>query len=460
MSVRRFARVALAAGVSVSLTTAIAYAAGPGSAGIGDPYFPTYGNGGYDVTSYDIDITYVPAGTTVKGTTTIKATATQDLTRFNLDLLLTASSVTVNGTKAKFAKSDPHELVVTPAATIRKGSSMTVKVVYSGQPRTISYAGVASPWVGSGTESMALGEPEIAAWWFPSNDHPRDKASYNFTFRVPKGLEAIGNGKLVSKTTSGSTDVWKWSMPQPMAPYLAFMAIGQYAVTKGTTAGRPYVVAVSQKLPSGLRSTITKDLMKTPSIINWEATQFGPYPFDIVGGVVPLDDFGYALETQSRPVDTKGFWGGGSNLSVVVHENAHQWFGDSVSVNNWKDIWLNEGFATYATWMYDEAHGGPTTAQRFEAAYASADWSGRVADPGRDHIYDELVYTRGALTLHALRSRIGAPAFGTLLRTWTSTYAGKNATTADFAAMAERVSTKELSAFFTDWLYEEGKPAR
>lgn len=109
-------------------------------------------------------------------------------------------------------------------------------------------------------------------------------------------MEAIGNGKLVSKTTSGSTDVWKWSMPQPMAPYLAFMAIGQYAVTKGTTAGRPYVVAVSQKLDSGLRSTITKDLMKTPSIINWEATQFGPYPFDSVGGVVPRDNFGYALE--------------------------------------------------------------------------------------------------------------------------------------------------------------------
>lgn len=466
MSSRRFARVA-AVGATLSLTTAtVAYAAGPGSAGIGDPYYPTYGNGGYDVSHYALDITYVPAGTTIKGKAAITATATQDLTSFNLDLLLTASAVTVNGKTASFRKSDPHELVVTPASVIRKGATMTITVAYSGQPRGISYGGVPSPWIGSGTEALALGEPEIAAWWYPSNDHPRDKATYDMTFRVPTGLEAIGNGTLVSKTTSGTTDVWKWSMPQPMATYLAFMAIGQYSVAKGTSGGRPYLVAIAQKAGAGMAAAAKADLMKTPSIINWEASQFGPYPFDTVGGVVPSMSFGYALETQSRPVYTPDFWAGGSNLFVVVHENAHQWFGDAVSVHNWKDIWLNEGFATFAEYLYAEHAGVATTnellAQNYQQ-YAATDtwfWGVRLTDPGKHNEFDGAVYDRGAMTLAALRNRLGAPTVSKILKTWVANRKGGDGTVVQFEALAAQISGQDLSGFFQHWLVDRTKPAK
>ncbi len=462
---RRTVRVAATAAV-LSLTVATAaYAAGPGAAGIGDPYYPTYGNGGYDVSHYAIDVTYVPSSTTVQGRATITATATQDLTSFNLDLLLTASKVTVNGKAATFRKSDPHELVVTPASILRKGTKMTVEVVYAGQPRGISYAGVSSPWNGSGTETLALGEPEIAAWWYPSNDHPRDKATFDLTYRVPKGLEAIGNGTLVSKTTVGTQDVWKWRVPQPMATYLAYMAIGQYSLYRGTSAGRPYVIAINQKGDQSLAAVAKADIMKTPQIINWEVTQFGPYPFDRVGGVVPSMDFGYALETQTGPVYTQGFWSAGSNMSVVVHENAHQWFGDSVSVHNWKDIWLNEGFASYAEMLYAEHTGQGTTNQLLKQMYneyPASDtyfWGVRLTDPGKHNEFNGAEYERGAMALAALRNRVGAATMTNILKTWAAQRKGGNGAVTDFEALAARISGQNLGGFFQHWLVDRKKPA-
>ncbi|MFN8099918.1 MAG: M1 family metallopeptidase [Dermatophilaceae bacterium] len=467
MSIRRRTARLVAASAALSLTTAtVAYAAGPGAAGIGDPYYPTYGNGGYDVSHYALDVTYVPATTTVQGRATITATATQDLTSFNLDLLLTASRVTVNGKAATFTKGDRHELVVTPASVLRKGTAMTVEVAYSGRPQGISYGEVSSPWIGGNTEALALGEPEIAAWWYPSNDHPRDKATFDMTFRVPKGLEAIGNGLLVSKATVGSTDVWRWSVRQPMATYLAFMAIGQYSVSRGTSAGRPYVVAINQRGDQTAAGYARRDIMKTPQVINWEATQFGPYAFDRVGGVVPSMDFGYALETQTGPVYTQGFWGGGSNMFVVVHENAHQWFGDSVSVHNWKDIWLNEGFATYAEMLYAEHTGQGTTNQLLKQMYdeyAAGDtyfWGVRLTDPGKHNEFNGAVYERGAMALAALRHRIGAPALTRILKTWTAQKKGGNGTVEEFEALATKISGQNLGGFFQHWLVDRRKPAQ
>ena len=460
--------VALAAGLGV-IGTAVGPIAGYGRPGIGDSLYPTYGNGGYDVQHYAIGIGYDPATRRLTGTTTVTATATKALTRFDLDLVLTARSVSVNGQPATFAQSTTTtparnyggELVVRPKVAVDKGSTMTVVVTYDGSPSTRLVSGF-TPWVTTTTGAVALGEPESAAWWFPSNDHPRDKATYDISVTVPSALTAIANGVLVGQSTSGGATTWHWREASPMATYLAFAAIGQYTLTTGTAAGRPFYTAVATQV--GKYGVAAKaDLARTPEVVAWESTVFGPYPFDAVGGVVPDGDFGYALETQSKPVYDRVFWRGGSAMYVVVHENAHQWFGDTVSVNQWKDIWLNEGFATYAEWLWSEHQGQGTAQAVFDATYsrAAADlfWTVPIGNPTIPQTFGSAVYDRGAMTLNALRVRLGDPAFFALLKDWVSQRQGGTASTAQFIALAEAESGLDLTSFFQAWLFSPTKPA-
>ncbi|MCA0293585.1 MAG: M1 family metallopeptidase [Actinobacteria bacterium] len=460
---RTAAGLAGASAVAMLTATAASAVPSPGAGGIGDPYYPAYGNGGYNVSNYNLFVDYIPGTGRITGTAVITAKATQDLSSFNLDLMLTAKSVTVNGKAAEFAKPDPHELVVKPSLPINNGSTMVVKVKYTGIPSKLSYGGI-KPWIGSGTEALALGEPEIAAWWFPSNDHPRDKASFDMTFTVPKGLEAIGAGDFVGKTSGTTKDTWKWRSPSPMATYLAFMAIGQYDVLTGTANQRPYTTAITASRSDVAVTRARTDLLRTPEVINWSAAQFGPYPFKQVGGVLAPMDTGFALETQQRPVYTPSFWGGGSNIYVVAHENAHQWFGDSVSVKNWRDIWLNEGFATYAEFLWSDKHGEGTTNQLLEGYYAELGgdaefWKLPISNPGAHNEFAWQVYIRGGMALAALRNRVGAEDMTKILKAWTASKKGGNGSIPEFTSLAERISGEELSAFFDNWLTKRVKPA-
>ena len=462
----RRATTAAAFGTAVGMLTATGALAGggtPGAGGIGDPYYPAYGNGGYNVSNYDLYVDYVPASGRVTGTAVITAKATQDLSSFNLDLVLSAKTVTVNGKPAEFAKPDQHELVVKPATMLKNGSTMVVKVTYTGIPSKISYNGI-SPWIGSGSEALALGEPEIAAWWFPSNDHPRDKATYSMTFTVPKGLEAIGPGDFMGKTSGTTKDTWKWVSPKPMAPYLAFMAVGQYDLLTGTMNKRPYTTAITTQNTTAAVTRAKKDVLRTPEVTNWAAAQFGPYPFKEVGGVIAEQSTGFALENQQRPVYTVDFWGGGSNIYVVVHEMAHQWFGDSVSVRNWRDIWLNEGFATYAEFLWSDKHGEGTTNQLLEENYQSFSgeptfWQLPISNPGPRQEFSWQVYLRGGMTLAALRNRVGEEKLTQILQTWTSSHQYGNGSIAQFTSLAERISGQDLDSFFRAWLTARTKPA-
>ncbi|WP_374238239.1 M1 family metallopeptidase [Actinoplanes sp. DH11] len=460
--------------LTAALTTALVLAGTPASAapapggpGVGDDYYPDYGNSGYDVSHYDIRLRYTPATDRLTGTTTILATATQDLSRLNLDFLLDVSSVRVNNRPAAFTRQGEHELVVTPARPVAHGAAMTIVVQYAGTPSTEVGAGYTA-WIKTPDGALAIGEPEIAWWWYPSNDHPSDKATFDVSVAVPDGVEAISNGfqpRPPVRETLGYTR-WSWRSLKPQATYLTSLVIGQYDVTTDTTEnGQTVYNAYSQLLEPDFRDAAQASVERTAEITEWKSELFGPYPFEAQGGVVtPPGTLGFALENQTRPNYSSAFFRRGSNTSVVVHENAHQWFGDSVSVDEWKHIWLNEGFASYAEWLWSEKNEEGTAQEIFDYLYATypddADiWTTAPADPGTAQLFGDAVYDRGAMTLHQLRVAVGDDDFFEILRTWAASQKYGNATTAEFTALAEKISGQDLDALFEAWLFTPSKPA-
>ncbi|MGN9766046.1 M1 family metallopeptidase [Micromonospora sp. SD12] len=464
---RRRIRPALAVAVVAALVFAACTDGGeergdfrPGAADLADPYVPGAGNGGYDVAGYRLAVRYDPATDRLSGRATLTATATAALSRFNLDLAgLDVSRVAVDGRPAGSAR-DGDELVVTPRDGLSRGARFTVEVDYSGVP-----AAKADGQLGSGgflhtaDGAIALGQPWSAATWFPVNDHPSDKATYDIEVTVPEGLAALSNGVPGQRTSADGWTTWRWAERAPMASYLTTLVIGDYRVHSGTHAGRPMVTAVPASLPA--TGPEAASLARTGEIADFLATRFGPYPFDSYGGVVVTDPrVGYALETQSRPVYGPGFFRGGRpNLGVVAHELAHQWFGNSVALSRWSDIWLNEGFASYAEWLWEEHDGGRTAQRNFELEYAATDWSRPSVDPGRSRLFGAAVYKRGALAVHALRRTVGDDTFFRILRTWTAERRDGNATTDDLVALAERVAGRPLRPVFDAWLVGGTAPA-
>lgn len=645
----------------------------PGASGVGDPYYPLDGNGGYDVQSYELDLRYDPATEVLTGTATIAATATQGLSSFDLDLVgLTVRSVTVDGKAATFSRQG-QELVIKPPRGINQKSRFTVVVRYDGVPQSVDEGLGQSGFVATDDGFIVAGEPHGAAYWFPANDHPTDKASFDFEITVPAGLEAVANGKLDGQKTRNGWTTWEWEAKEPMATYLATANVGQFEidayrkdgirfwdaidsdllkpvatpttgtrfalagqanssyqrlartihvpasgatvsfhVTRGTEPGwdfffveahtvgqddwttlpdqnghtstdtgfscaiggwraiHPFLahyqtdhgdgtcsptgtsgqwnaatggsgpevwqvtlpagaardvelslsyasdevvqgpgvfvddVVVSTgegstsfeadadpldgwtvpgppndspgntadwkagtvaDLPPSLGAAARTSFKRQPEILSFLSRSFGPYPFTTGGGIVDDVPLGFALETQTRPIYSSVFFSDPIGAdSVVVHENAHQWYGDSLAVAQWKHIWLNEGFATYAEWLWSERESLGTAQETFDFFHNVIPdddpfWSLPIGDPGAGHEFDQPVYIRGAMTLQALRLTVGDDAFFRILRQWARTNAGGNVTTEQFIALAEKESGQELSPLFDAWLFGTTKPA-
>ncbi|WP_431041371.1 M1 family metallopeptidase [Streptomyces sp. P1-3] len=437
---------------------------GPGAPGIGDSYYPASGNGGYDVSHYNLRLKYQPKTDRLEGTATIVASATQDLSRFNLDFALGVSSVLVGGKKANFKKTGSHELEITPATQLDAGKPFTVVVRYSGTPSTVLIDGFTA-WQRTPDGAVAAQEPEGAAWWFPSNDHPLDKATYDVSVLVPEGTQAISNGTLQSTSPqAGGWTRYNWRSSKPQASYLATLAVGKFDITTDTTAnGLPVINAYSKDLGDNAGAA-RASVERTGEIADWLSEVFGPYPFTALGGYVPNVPTSFALETQTRVFYSPKGFSSGANASLVVHELAHQWYGDSVSVKDWRDIWVNEGFARYAQWLWSEKEGEGTAQEVADFTYAkyAADdpfWTVKPGDPGADNQFHIAVYDRGALALQALRNEIGDKAFFALLKDWPTANRYGNGSVQDFVAFAEKATGKELSALFDTWLFTPSKPA-
>ena len=660
----------LAAGTAPALNSAPQFL--PGAVGAGDPYFSTDGNGGYDVQHYLLDVKYDPATDQLTGVATIRALATQNLASFNLDLQgLTVRSITVDGRSAQWSRA-ADELTVTPRSGLHKAKAFTTVVRYDGVPEGI---GDGSGFLHTDDGTLVIGEPHVADTWYPSNDHPSDKAAYTFRIAVPAGLEAVANGVLTAKNTKQGWTTWTWDAKEPMASYLTTATIGEfdlrsyqrdgvrywdafdpdlfdqalprtgerYAISQaaafdetaykrlartisvpaagadlsfwinrdteanwdyvfveahtvgqdnwttlpdlnghtsqdtgfvcpfwldlhpflthyqtgqpdgscaptgtgggswwavsghsdgyeqwkvdlsayagtnvevsisyasddlvqlsgvvvddivvstgegttsfetdadpldgwtvpGSPAGSPpnpndWITGTAADAPTTTGEIVDASFARQPEIVGFLADTFGRYPFSASGGIVDdLDGVGFALENQTRPIYARDFFTTPLNgQNVIVHELTHQWFGDSLAVARWQHIWLNEGFATYAEWLWSDREGLGTAQDNFDFFYNlfEADhpfWNLTIGDPGPDDLFAFPVYARGAMTLHQLRLAVGDQDFFTILKTWASSNRGGNVTTPQFIALSEQISGQQLDSLFQTWLFTTTKP--
>jgi aminopeptidase N len=428
-----------------------------GAPGLGDPFFPLAGNGGYDVRHYSLQLAYDPGTTVLEGTATITATAKQNLTRFDLDLRgFTIGSLKVDGRGASFGR-DGQELQITPASALKAGRQFTVTVRYSGTPQVVTDPdGSIEGWVPTSDGAYVVGEPQGSPAWFPCNDNPRDKATYDIAMTVPAGLTAVSNGTLVGQSTRNGQTTFAWRESLPMATYLATTTLGHFDVTKGKIAGIPSYVAVDPSQAAGAAPA----LAQLPEIVKFLSSIYGPYPFDTVGAIVDdAPDVGYSLESQTKPN-----FDSAPDDFLLAHEISHQWVGDSVTLGFWPDIWLHEGFATYNEWLWADHTGQFTPQGAFDFYYSLPDtdplWSPPPATPGDPaNLFGNPVYVRGAMTLQVLRNTVGDSAFFRILRRWATQYRYGNVTTPQFIALAQQESHMNLGALFQRWLYEDGKPA-
>ncbi|WP_042220113.1 M1 family metallopeptidase [Kutzneria albida] len=453
---------AVAVTTTVLLTGGVAAASPPsagtpGAPGAGDPYYPTDGNGGYEVSDYHVSISYDPVSHHLDGDTVVTAAATQDLSSFNLDLNgLTVRSVTVNGAPAAFTRTGDHELVITPKRMLREGAEIRTEVRYDGTPAPIKDPRLGNNgWQFSSTGgAFAAGEPHSASTWYPVNDTPTNKASFHLSARVPDGWSVISNGLERGSSSKDGWTTFRWAEPNPIASYLTTVAIDKWTFERSKLAdGTPLVNAYAPGAEN------KKEIeARLPEILDFLSSKFGRYPQVAAGGIFLADHIGFSLETQTRP--TYAQW---TDLDTIVHENAHQWWGDSVSVDKWKDVCLNECFASYATWLWDEAKNKVNLDDQYRERVASlrnspSFWAGKLYDMGPGNEFTS-VYSKGPMALHALRRQIGERAFDTVLKRWQVQHREENGSWTQFEQLVQRVSGQDLRGFFDAWFHGATIPA-
>jgi aminopeptidase N len=461
-----------------------------GAIGVGDAYYPTMGNGGYDVAHYDLDLTLdVEGGAIDEATVTIDALALVDLCAFNLDFEgLTIDGISVNGEPAAYQRRG-KELTVTPGASLPAGSTFTVEARYHGTPIAAAFipgpmvteatpdAGVGGEdpdefsalqgsWFVGDDEIFIFGEPSGHRFWYPVNEHPADKATYTASYTVPEPFDVVANGSLVDQVDNGDTTTFTWESRDPMASYLVMFHAGRLDTEEMTTAsGIPVLLSFEESVPEAQREVFRR----LPEMVDYAETIFGPYPFESIGAAVVGEEFtGLALETQTIPV--YGSFGGGKDAALpdwaieeteltIFHELAHQWFGNAVSLQQWSDIWLNEGFAGYSEVLWTEhARGEAARDEMLHDLVWAAGSPATIGDPGPADIFSGEVYSRGALTLHAMRQEVGDETFFAILQEWAGRYHNGNASTVDFIALSEEMSGRDLRPLFDLWLFQPDLP--
>jgi aminopeptidase N len=434
-------------------------AATPGAEHSTDPYLPDHGNGGYRVLHYDLDLDYRIVSNRIGGRAVITARAVQSLSRFSLDLgRFRVADVKVDGRPAKFDHR-AGKLRIKPERPIGYGATFKIEIRYAGTPAPIS-----GRWGDIGWDELTDGvlvasQPNGAPSWFPCDDRPDGKATFLVKVTTATPYTVVVTGDLVSRRRGAGTTTWVYERDEPTSPYLMSVQIGRYELVSLAEGG-----GVIQKaaIPPRLRALFHHDFGRHGEIMATLERLFGPYPFREYVVVIADDDLDDPVEAQGMAVFGRNHLDGRrSHERLVAHELAHQWFGNSLTVKDWRHIWLNEGFATYAEWLWSASSGGPsadTLAARWRIWVAGHPATIAVADPGVARMFDPLVYKRGALTLHALRGKIGEEPFFALLRSWVAEHRHGTVTTEQFRAHAQRFATEPLDDLFTAWLDRPALP--
>ncbi len=426
-----------------------------------DPYLPNNGNFGYRVSRYELDLEYKVSSNRLSGTATITAVTLAPLQSFTLDLAenLRVAKVTVNGRRPAQFSTAAGKLKIRLQHELATGSAMSLVVRYGGSPQPIQ-----TLWGEVGFEELSAGalvagQPNGSPSWFPCDDHPSSKASYRIQISTDSPYYAVAPGRLVGRRVRAGHTVWTYEQPEPTSTYLATMQIGEYTLHQLPKAP----VSMQAVLPDRLRTNFDHDFGRQPAMMKLFIKLFGPYP--LAAGytvVVTDDDLEIPLEAQGVSVFGANHCDGhrGSER-LIAHELAHQWFGNSVTARRWQDIWLHEGFACYAEWLWSEHAGGPTAAelaQHYHQRLAAEPQDLLLADPGPQDMFDDRVYKRGALTLHALRTVVGDTKFFALLQDWTTRNRHQTVVTDDFTGLAANYADVSLRPLWEAWLYSTAVP--
>lgn len=420
-----------------------------------DPYLPGRPEGGIDVARYELELEYRVATNRLAGRAVVHARATRPIDKVSLELHgLRVSHVLVGGRRPDRWTHRGDRISIRLGREVPAGTVLAIEVVYGGQPGPVK-----GPWGEVGWEELedgviVAGQPDGAPSWFPCHDSPADKATFGIAISAEAGYEVVANGRLLSRTPRAGRVRWVYEQSEPMAPYLATVQIGRYA--RAFSGGEVLV-------PARLRAAAMHDLGRQPQMLALFEDRFGPYPFGSYTVVVTDDDLEIPLEAQGLSVFGANHMDGrrGSER-LVAHELAHQWFGNSLTVARWKDIWLHEGFACYAEWLWSQEAGGWAADRHARAAWgrlAGLPQDLVIGDPGPHAMFDDRLYKRGALALHAVRVTVGDTTFFDILRAWTARFRHGSVSTELFVATASHVSGIFLGPLLDEWLYAAALPA-
>ena len=426
----------------------------------GHDYVPGHGDESFAVRHYDLELTYTPDGNRLDGVATLTCEALEEIGTVGLDLAhLSVAKVTVGGKQVRYTHRLGH-LKITLPKTLEAGKTATVRVRYSGKPKPIRKRHLGSAgWEELTDGVLVAAQPHGAPSWYPCNDRPSDKATYSVTMTAPNDYFVAFSGEQTGRRRGGSSSTSSFEQPVPIPPYLATLQIGQYVEREQDARVPMRVVAPSDAFGSGL----TDAFGAQPEMLSFFEERFGPYPFASYTAVITDDDLEIPLESASLSTFGRNFcsrsW---ENVRLVAHELSHQWFGNAVTCRDWSGIWLHEGFACYAEWLWSEEIGGHSAQKWAERHHERLSGLAQddlvLADPGPGLMFDDRVYKRGALALHALRLTVGDEAFFEVLRTWVAEHAGGSVDTEMFLDHCEGVTGQDVRPLLVPWLFEKPLP--